>query len=69
VTADHNLITLCHTCHSGLDPHEDLALFDYLGLGFEHWLQTEDRAKYLSRIHEYRRHMLGLTRRHGDDVE
>lgn len=25
-----NLITLCHTCHGGLDPHYDPALFDYL---------------------------------------
>lgn len=25
-----NLVTLCHTCHSGLEPHFDLSLFDYL---------------------------------------
>jgi HNH endonuclease len=25
-----NLITLCHTCHSGLTPHEDIRLFDYI---------------------------------------
>jgi hypothetical protein len=25
-----NLITLCHTCHVGLDPHEDHSLFDLL---------------------------------------
>jgi hypothetical protein len=25
-----NLITLCHTCHKGLDPHEDHSLFDLL---------------------------------------
>ncbi|WP_223176892.1 HNH endonuclease [Sphingomonas hominis] len=25
-----NLITLCHTCHSGLEPHFDPSLFDYL---------------------------------------
>lgn len=25
-----NLITLCHTCHNGLDPHEDSSLFGYL---------------------------------------
>lgn len=25
-----NLITLCHTCHAGLDPHFDRGLFDYV---------------------------------------
>ena len=25
-----NLITLCHTCHNGLEPHFDPSLFDYL---------------------------------------
>ncbi|MGA2271709.1 MAG: HNH endonuclease [Bryobacteraceae bacterium] len=25
-----NLITLCHTCHRGLDPHEDTSLFELL---------------------------------------
>jgi hypothetical protein len=27
LTLDENLITLCHTCHNGLDPHEDHSLF------------------------------------------
>jgi hypothetical protein len=30
ITDPSNLITLCHTCHSGLDPHFDISLFDYL---------------------------------------
>jgi hypothetical protein len=30
VTELKNLITLCHTCHSGLSPHEDRSLFSYL---------------------------------------
>lgn len=30
LTEDTNLITLCHTCHRGLDPHEDFALFSLL---------------------------------------
>jgi hypothetical protein len=25
-----NLITLCDTCHTGLDPHEDWSLFDFI---------------------------------------
>jgi hypothetical protein len=27
VTAERNLITLCHTCHDGLSPHYELALY------------------------------------------
>lgn len=30
LTEDHNLITLCHTCHKGLEPHFDPAIFDIL---------------------------------------
>jgi hypothetical protein len=30
VTDPKNLITLCQTCHSGLDPHHDPSLFSYL---------------------------------------
>jgi hypothetical protein len=30
VTDPANLITLCHTCHKGLDPHDDHTLFRYL---------------------------------------
>ncbi len=30
ITDPSNLITLCHTCHNGLMPHEDHKLFDYL---------------------------------------
>jgi hypothetical protein len=30
VTEPENLITLCHTCHSGLDPHYDPGLFEYV---------------------------------------
>ncbi|MDJ0796894.1 MAG: HNH endonuclease [Calothrix sp. MO_167.B12] len=30
ITQDENLITLCHTCHKGLDPHYNLKLFDLI---------------------------------------
>lgn len=30
VTEDSNLITLCHTCHNGLDPHFEFSLFSLL---------------------------------------
>jgi hypothetical protein len=28
VTTARNLVTLCHTCHAGLEPHGDWSLFD-----------------------------------------
>jgi hypothetical protein len=30
ITQDDNLITLCHTCHKGLDPHYNPKLFDLI---------------------------------------
>lgn len=30
LTEPENLITLCHTCHAGLDPHFELRLFDLI---------------------------------------
>lgn len=30
ITDPRNLITLCHTCHAGLEPHDDPSLFAYL---------------------------------------
>jgi hypothetical protein len=29
-TQDSNLITLCHTCHNGLDPHFEFSLYSLL---------------------------------------
>lgn len=31
LTVDWNLITLCHTCHSGLEPHHDPMLYNRIG--------------------------------------
>jgi hypothetical protein len=30
LTEEQNLVTLCHTCHNGLDPHFDYTLFAYV---------------------------------------
>ena len=30
LTVEDNLATLCHTCHKGLDPHEDISLAIFL---------------------------------------
>jgi hypothetical protein len=49
VTEDGNLITLCHTCHNGLDPHFEFALFKLLPTK-----EVTDRtASYTRRLQEY----------------
>lgn len=35
LTEDENLITLCHTCHKGLEPHGDINIFDITSLEVE----------------------------------
>lgn len=42
VTHDENLITLCQTCHDGLDPHFDCDLFDFVGSGLRHMVEEEN---------------------------
>jgi hypothetical protein len=32
LTEEENLITICRTCHKGLNPHEDLSLYTSIGL-------------------------------------
>lgn len=32
LTRENNLITLCHTCHKGLEPHYDLSLYSFIGI-------------------------------------
>lgn len=34
LTEEDNLITLCNTCHDGLDPHDDSSLYELIGIGF-----------------------------------
>lgn len=46
-----NLITLCHTCHAGLEPHFDPSLFGYL----EPESIAERTAAFLEGIINYRR--------------
>jgi hypothetical protein len=49
VTEDSNLITLCHTCHNGLEPHFDMALYDLL----PGQSRDEHKAKYLDAQRRY----------------
>ncbi len=41
-----NLITLCATCHVGLEPHEDFSLFDHVP-EFQRFLDTDNDLKEL----------------------
>ena len=49
VTEDSNLITLCHTCHNGLDPHFEFSLFKLLPQKDS----SERTAEYLRRLQSY----------------
>lgn len=54
LTEDDNLITLCHTCHKGLDPHEDFDLFELIDpLKFSADVEGARRQLY-ERIKHYR---------------
>jgi HNH endonuclease len=50
LTVDDNLITLCHTCHKGLDPHEDIGLAIFL----ESLDAESGRRQLLDGIRHYR---------------
>ncbi len=57
LTIDENLITLCHTCHEGLDPHEDLTLFFLPGGHVDRALEKETHAAFIAGVDSYRRHI------------
>lgn len=49
VTVNENMITLCHTCHTGLDPHAEWRLFDLLDPSKSH----VDQRQYREGLEEY----------------
>lgn len=56
VTHDPNLITLCSTCHDGLDPHYDPELFDYNNVGLNKILNDiSDPTGFYEGVRRYRR--------------
>lgn len=55
VTEMGNLITLCHTCHLGLDPHQDISLFSYIEPKKLTPDIKADLEKFLDGVAEYRR--------------
>jgi hypothetical protein len=50
-TVDDNLISLCNTCHRGLNPHFERKLFDPLGIGLE---QLTDSPAHKLSVTRYR---------------
>jgi hypothetical protein len=60
LTIDENLITLCHTCHEGLEPHEELALFWLPGGHVDRALEEETTKAFRQGVAEYRRHVSPL---------
>lgn len=48
LTEEKNLITLCHTCHKGLDPHLDYSLYPLIDVGL--LSDFEYRGDYIKRI-------------------
>ncbi len=52
-THEHNLITLCHTCHNGLDPHYEWSLYSLLeDKSLD--VKTVERRKYFQEVVNYR---------------
>jgi hypothetical protein len=50
-----NLITLCSTCHNGLDPHEDWSLFGYLPELSDSFDVDSERNDLIEGIKRYRK--------------
>lgn len=53
VTHEDNLITLCHTCHKGLDPHREWDLYDLVDYNTGEDQKTKDQRKYFEAVHRY----------------
>jgi len=54
LTHEDNLITLCDTCHSGLEPHYEWALYDLLAPNQSESPTDRYRREYLEGVHYYR---------------
>jgi hypothetical protein len=52
-THEDNLITLCHTCHSGLDPHYEWSLYSILDDTASD-IKSRERQKYIQNVENYR---------------
>ncbi len=54
VTHEDNLITLCDTCHKGLEPHYEWSLYEILEDDNNQDITAIKRAKYLHAVARYR---------------
>lgn len=66
LTHDENLITLCGTCHRGLDPHHDHSLFTYIERSAPK-SQSERSAEYMNAVAEFRRRTRAYRERAKDE--
>jgi predicted restriction endonuclease len=55
VTEEENLITLCDTCHDGLEPHFDFDLFSLIGIDPITERLRRDKARYVEGVKNYQR--------------
>lgn len=55
ITEEENLITLCDTCHDGLEPHFDFDLFSRIGIDPISERLRRDKARYLEGLGNYQR--------------
>lgn len=77
LTEDINLITICDTCHDGLEPHEDWTLFELVPDASYRDSFDRERKEYLEGVARYRavvrsfldRHRLTRTRRNLEVAE
>ena len=53
-THEDNLITLCDTCHCGLDPHDECSLYSLLEETTED-IVSHERKKYLKSVQDYQK--------------
>jgi len=54
LTEDPNLITLCHTCHKGLAPHFDPALFGFIDPDRKDAMRKKRASNYWHGVYLYR---------------
>jgi hypothetical protein len=61
LTKENNLVTLCRTCHKGLDPHFDLKLFELVPSAHELGPNAEEMRKELFEgIKHYRKKVFSI---------
>lgn len=64
VTTGKNLISLCHTCHAGLEPHFEYNLFELIDRKFsdsDGGLKQRALKEYISSVENYRKSLLAFT--------